>query len=1388
MFKRARHSLPVFLSTLLALAPLWAAGGAQETKTSDHRVAAALELWRGDDPKARLQALQRLGRLGPRAAPAVPALIAGLSDLDPKVRKETAAVLRRIGPPAKPAVPALVSVLNDPDSGVRAAAAWALQVAKPDPQVVMPALVAHLRAGPDRRCPVVVYALAALGEPAMPVLIDLLTDNDKTVRWMAGYSLSRIGPAARSSIPALIEALRLPDRETGEFVAVALAGAGPEAVEPLIRALRDRDPKVRGGAARALETLGARAKAAVPALIAALTDPEPPDDPKPPRGPSFDDWQREGEPRPSGYYAALCAIGPPAVPVLLERLNAPDRQARVVALRALGFLGDDAKSSVPRLIALLRDPDLRGEAASALGGIGARDAIPALLARLKDLDPGFRARAAETLGRIGWERQAAQYSSRTIARGAIRPLAAALKDSDPGVRAAAARALRDIGSESSVVIPELVAALGDPVAKVRLAAVRAFGRVGQVPAGSRGVVIALLKDPDPLVRKAAAGAMDEDALKTGAVVAGLLAALKDPVADVRAIAARTLGRAHVVGYSSGGEVVFDSPGLVQDPAAPVSLRAALGDPDPRVRAAVAWLLPVFKGKAATSVPLLTARLKDPDASVRRAAGEALSRFGPAAKDATPTLLEALSDPDENYINDDNVSAKAAKALEAIGPAAKAAMIDRLTGRLGDPDESVRRRASWALQMLRGKVASPLFRLLADPKTPRPVKVEVLRVLARDHGAGATTSFGEEERPDARDAIPVLRELARDNDEKVRAAARTLLVAVEPSGEAAARSLLEAIRAGDVSEWDYDQALKALEPSAAVVLVEGLKDPDEEVRTAAAYALAGLAEHLPRPDDEAEGEKPDPAAAEARVRGLRLRSRAADALVAALKDPDTAVRWASAWALYALGTGERAIPALIEMVKDRTTRVATGARIRLASVIGGGNGNRSDRSANGEKLRVAAIQALGGFGAAAVPAVPALTDALGEGDGLTRWFAAGVLGEIGPDAKAAVPALIDLLRSKGEVPAAPGSMGFGGVEIKPDRLAVVAAKALGQIGPDARAAVAPLTQALADPDEALRAEAAEALGRIGPAATEAVPALVRALSDSGWLVGEKASEALGQIGAAAVPALVEALRGRDPDVRRRAIASLGGVGPEAAAALPDLVRALADPDEETRTVAAEAIGPIGNGPAVAAAVPGLIAALKDPDRLVRKNATEAIGKVGSRDDRVTPALALMMRDSDKDVRLAASQALATLGMPAFPALRALLRDDDKDLRDDAAYALSRIANPAYNRREGETDEQARARLKVPRDALFAALKDPDERIRAGASRALGYLGKDVVPDLVAALSDPSSLVRLQASRALGFIGGEAVPALGPLRDRLGDLDPEVRRAAEATINVIRKPDP
>jgi HEAT repeat protein len=1389
MFKQPRHSLFVYLSALLALAQLSGAVAAQETKISDRRVAAALELWHKEEPRARLEGLHRLGRLGPRSAPAVVAIIAGLSDRDSKIREETAAVMHAIGPAANAAVRALISALSDSESEVRISAAWALQVTRPDPKIAMPAFLANLHSGPDRRCSVVVYAMAALGEPAVPALIELLRDNDKHVRWMAGYSLSRIGPAARSSIPALVEALPVPHREIREFIAGALAGIGPEAVEPLIRALRDRDPKVRGGAALAIEKLGAHAKAAAPALFAALSDPEPPDDPKPPRGPSFDFWQREGEPQPWGYYAALRGIGPPAVPVLLEKLNAPDSQARIIALRALEFLGDGAKSSVPRLVELLNDKGVRSEAASALGGIGVRDAIPVLITALTDPDPGFRARVAETLGRIGWERQAAQFSSRTFARGAIRPLGAALKDVDPGVRASAARALRDIGSQASVAIPDLVAALSDPSANVRVAVLRAFGRIGRVPAGSQNRVLALLKDLDPRARAAAASAIDDDTIKTDAAVVGLLAVLKDPDADVRAAAAQKLGRGHVEWFSNERGEFHDSPGLVQNLAAPGVLQAALADPDPRVRAAVAWLLPAFKRAAPTTVPLLTARLKDPDVKVRRAAGEALSRFGPAAKEAVPALLEALADPDENFSNDEYVSAKAAKALDAIGPAANAAMIERLTGRLGNSDESVRRRASWALQRLSANVASPLFRLLADRKTARAVKIEIVGVLVDDRGTGVITSAGEKERPgtspEAHDAIPVLNELARDEDEKVRRLARKLLVAIAPNGESAARSLLEAIRAGDVGPWGYDQALAELKPSATLALIEGLKDSDGEVRTAAAYALAELADDLPGPEDQPEGEKPDPAEAEARAQGLRLRSQAGDALVAALKDSDTEVQWAAAWALSTLGVGERAVPALIHMVNDRTTRVANGARIRLAPVIGGGAGNWNGNSADGQFLRVGAIQALGGFGDAAVPAIPALVNALKDGDGLTRWYAAGVLGELGSKATAAVPGLIALLRSKEQVPGAPGTMGFGGMATKPDGLPVIAAKALGQIGLEARAAVTPLIEVLVSPDPALRTAAVQALGRIGRDAAPAAANLARLLTDPEWSIADYAAEALGHIGAPAVTVLMEALRSRNADVRRRAVSALGGVGPDAAAALPQLISMLADPDEETRAAVTKALGTIGTGPAAVAVVPGLLAALKDPDRLVRKAAAEALATIGARDERTIPALASMMRDRDREVKYAAHDGLSKIGMPAFPALRALFRDDDTNVRDDAARAIARIADSNFSPGERETAEQVHARVKVVRAALFSAFKDPEERIRDGASLALGYIGKDIVPDLVAALTDPSPVMRLHASRALGFVGDEALPSLDPLRERLGDADLEVRRAAEAAIKAIRK---
>jgi|SRR5262245_15650420 len=52
----------------------------------------------------------------------------------------------------------------------------------------------------------------------------------------------------------------------------------------------------------------------------------------------------------------------------------------------------------------------------------------------------------------------------------------------------------------------------------------------------------------------------------------------------------------------------------------------------------------------------------------------------------------------------------------------------------------------------------------------------------------------------------------------------------------------------------------------------------------------------------------------------------------------------------------------------------------------------------------------------------------------------------------------------------------------------------EIGPEGKAAVAALTEALKDEDNAVRGSAADALGYIGPEARSAAPALVGALKD------------------------------------------------------------------------------------------------------------------------------------------------------------------------------------------------------------------------------------------------------------------------------------------------------
>jgi len=238
----------------------------------------------------------------------------------------------------------------------------------------------------------------------------------------------------------------------------ALGRKGPEVVPRLIKALKDKDWKVRRGASDALAGLKADAKPAVPALIEALKDKEP--------------WVRDGA------ATALGKIGPeaeaaarPLVEVLKDR-ELWLRESAIVALQAVtkdkelllqgainavmfpdtgwsvrrhavGVLhrhGKHHKPAIPALIYVLENP---GEGmwqsiqrvAQLLAELGAGDkAVPILVRMLKSDHQGTRRKAAEALGKLGKEAAPAIAALRDLAQ----------KSKDKRIRAAAKQALEQI--------------------------------------------------------------------------------------------------------------------------------------------------------------------------------------------------------------------------------------------------------------------------------------------------------------------------------------------------------------------------------------------------------------------------------------------------------------------------------------------------------------------------------------------------------------------------------------------------------------------------------------------------------------------------------------------------------------------------------------------------------------------------------------------------------------------------------------------------------------------------------------------------------------------------------------------------------------------------------
>ena len=300
-------------------------------------------------------------------------------------------------------------------------------------------------------------------------------------------------------------------------------------VEGLIKALKHKDVRVRGGAAFALERLGWKpgddiekaryliAKRewddlaglggpAVESLIQALKD--------------------EDRDVQTGAAEALRKIGEPAVEPLIKALKDENSDVRGVAAECLGEIGD-ARAVEPFIQALKDEASVfvvkedgalvpSGGSAKGLSLIG-EPAVEPLIQALNDKNPSLRAMAAAVLGVIGDAR-------------AVEPLIQALKDEDEYVLWNANMALRSIGE------PAMEPLIKDEDCRVRQAVALALGVTGDARAVEP--LTQALKDEDFRVRVAVASALEM--IGDTRAVEPLTQTLKDKNEDVRKAATAAL--------------------------------------------------------------------------------------------------------------------------------------------------------------------------------------------------------------------------------------------------------------------------------------------------------------------------------------------------------------------------------------------------------------------------------------------------------------------------------------------------------------------------------------------------------------------------------------------------------------------------------------------------------------------------------------------------------------------------------------------------------------------------------------------------------------------------------------------------------------------------------
>lgn len=595
----------------------------------------------------------------------------------------------------------------------------------------------------------------------------------------------------------------------------------------------------------------------------------------------------------------------------------------------------------------------------------------------------------------------------------------------------------------------------------------------------------------------------------------------------------------------------------------------------------------------SAVPRLLLAISTDDVDVRKFVVDVLAGIGDAR--ALPALVERLEDRDAN------VRAAAADALGAIGGEAAVAAL-REAAISGGQDDLVRYSALCALATLGVAVpAHALAGALASPML-RPAALDVLGGADDDRQArGVLLKALEDPGRASREAAmrALLSLISRVDDaecEEIAAEIRAVGRATPTLVTSAIERLSEADLATRLVLVQFLGLLRVPEVAVPLLLAGG----DEALSQVVLSSLELMGEGAERAICEVWQDLPGGARRDAcQFFGRAQGTRSGDCLVAAVDDPDPAVRAAAARSLGERGLGAGLAPLVRRLadpgddsdpeVEEERAAVADA----LVRLVGPGGAADADR----------AIELLGtALDGAVEPVRVAIARVVGC---LGRSQDGEMVGLLLKDASAAVrrAAVAAIARLAPETADEPLHLAIAD-ECAEVRMAV--ALALGERA--TAQGLSDLCRLAQDPDALVRASAVRALGRAlahggDPALPGVADPVLDAACEDQAPVALAAIEAARAQGRAALPRVVGLLRREEPEVVREAVRCIGEIG--GADDLERVIPLAAHPDWSVRAESIQVLSDRG----VERALPAILRRLDlEQDEFVRNVTLRALERL------------------------------------------------------------------------------------------------------------------------------------------------------------------------------------